>query len=255
VIDSLKKEFAWDRELGLKRGEIHRVVLPRHIANVAELSDDEKHNGIRSKRCWVPYRKGDPEGNKWIGLDSLFIYWSRENVNWFYENSGKPEKGMPVVRNSHLYFTSGITWSDTGNHVCIKARCQEPCVFDVSGMRLTPIHLLVSANYFLALLNSDVPSYFNKKFYNLTQKYQLGDIRMLPFVFPTREQHARLEQLAERAIQTQTELLTRKRATNAQKDGKRIGELEAQLEEIEAEVNRVVEEIYGVAELGPFEEF
>jgi hypothetical protein len=250
VIENLKQSFDWNRDLKLKRGEIYRIVPERHVAEIDDLSEGEKRNGILSKRAWVPFRKGDPEGNRWLSFDPLYIYWSRENVEWLQTSPEARWQGY------HLFFTEGITWTLLGNRVQVKARLHPKCVFDASGSRLAPVAPAVSTRCFLGILNANVASYVIRKFIKNTAAYEIGDLRTLPIVIPTREQHARLEQLAEQAIVVQTEILTRKRsASTNEATNKRIGDLQAELARIEEEVNRVAEEIYGVAGLGPFEEF
>lgn len=151
---------------------------------------------------------------------------------------------MPVVRNPHLYFTEGITWTAVANHVPMKARIQPKCVFDADSMRLTPIEGTISAGFFLALLNSDLLSYFKWRFIKNTQRYEIGDLRLLPVVMPTPVQRGRLEQMAQRAIVVQTDILQNGRT-----------ERQEELDGIQQKINASVEELYGVAALGPFNEF
>ena len=159
------------------------------------------YNGLSGRGQFVPFRKGDPEGNRWVDNEPLFIDWSRNSATWFFENSGRPESGMPVVRNAYLYFTSGVTWTAVANHVAMKARFQEPCVFDADSMRLTPVPGVIHPLAFLALLNSDVVSFFKMKFIKHTQKWEIGELRQLPLVMPTKAQETRLTALAERATE------------------------------------------------------
>src|SRR5207249_2055793 len=107
---------------------------------------------------------------------------------------------MPVMRNAHLYFTRGVTWTAVANHVAMKARYQEPCVFDADSMRLTPKADVMAPLAFLALLNSDVVSFIKMKFIKHTQKWEIGDLRQIPVVMPTPAQAKALEKLAELAI-------------------------------------------------------
>ncbi len=252
LADSLKEHFPgednWRQVLGFKRGEIYRIVQANLICDVDDLSARQRsqmiRKGIKGKKCWVPYRKGDPEGNKWVSFDPLYICWSEENVEWLSTHSGQSEANMPVLRNRHLYLTDGITWTRIGNHVCMKARIQPKCVFDADSVRLTPITSCVSAHTFLAMLNSDLLSYFCKRFLLNTAKYEIGAVRMLPIVIPTPSQEAALAQLAQRAIAVQTEIL---------RDGRT--ERREELDRIQCEVNTAVEELYGVAGMGPFNEF
>src|SRR3989442_2280736 len=108
---------------------------------------------------------------------------------------------MPVMRNAHLYFTPGVTWTLHANHVAVKARYQQPCVFDAGGSRLTPPKKLLSAETFLAILNSDVFSFFLKKFVKHNQDVEINDLRMMPLVMPTKAQADRFEKLATQAME------------------------------------------------------
>src|SRR5439155_3183824 len=62
----------------------------------------------------------------------LFIQWSKESMHWL---STEPEARWQGHR---MFLTAGITWSLHANHVAVKARFQQPCVFDASGSRLSP---------------------------------------------------------------------------------------------------------------------
>jgi len=154
------------------------------------------YNGLYGRAQFVPFRKGDPEGNRWLDNNPLFIEWSHPNVKFLFENSGKPESGMPVVRNPHLYFTEGVTWTRVANHVAMKARLQPRCVFDSDSVRLTPVKDTLHPAAFLALFNSDIVSYIKMKFLQHTAKWEIGNMRQLPLVMPARGQEKRLTELA-----------------------------------------------------------
>ena len=64
-----------------------------------------------------------------------YINWSKENVKFLKENSGKTGRGMPVVRNSQFYFREGFCWTDV-NTTYIKSRLKENGVYDVLSMSL-----------------------------------------------------------------------------------------------------------------------
>jgi hypothetical protein len=251
LCDGLKEHFPGERKwrdvLGLQRGELYRIVQKAEVHDVSGLIEAERkrliHEGIKGKRCWVPFRKGDPEGNKWVSFDPLYICWSAENVKWLFAHSGHSEDNMPVIRNAHVYFTTGITWTAVANHVPLKARLQPACVFDADSMRLTPIGAL-SPLAFLAVLNADLFSYMKWRFIKSTQKYEIGDLRLLPLVVPTPKQNRQLEALAQRAVAVQTDILQNGR-----------DERRAELDAIQREVNEAVEDLYGVTGLGPFDEF
>lgn len=235
------------------------------------------YNGLSGRAQFVRYRKGDPEGNRWADNEPLFIEWSRTNVAWLFDNSGRPEPQMPVVRNAHLYFTSGVTWSLHANHVAVKARYQEPCVFDASGSRLTPRQDVMDARCFLALLNSDVFSFFLKRVIKHNQDVEINDLRMMPLVMPTPAQERRLRELAQRAIEAKRLTFTNAPPSNelAAYVRRLADDLAAHappylrppaqqrllttaadcLAILELAVNWEAEKLYGVEGQGPFDEF
>ena len=163
------------------------------------------------------------------------------------------------------------------NHVALKARYQEPCIFDADSMRLTPIRGTISAEAFLALLNSDVLSFFKMRFIQHTQKWEIGNLRQLPIVMPTRPQHTRLQELAKLCIEAKraefsnqpppNSLVARTRviATELINDAPPYLHPSAQqilletpgdcLAVLENAVNWEAEKLYGVEGLGPFNEF
>ena len=118
-----------------------------------------------------------------------------------FSNSGKRAPNMPVIRNPKLYLTPGVTWSLHANHVPAKCRYQEACVFDSSSSRLTPIIPTLSARAFVAIANSDIFSFFLKKFVKHNQDIEINDMRMMPIVMPTSQQHERLNELADLCIE------------------------------------------------------
>jgi len=184
---------------------------------------------------------------------------------------------MPVMRNSHLYFTGGVTWTAGANHVAMKARYQEPCVFDADSMRLTPRASVIEPLAFLALLNSDLMSFIKMRFIKHTQKWEIGDLRQLPLVMPTRAQESRLKELAERAREAKR--LTFARDSPANDLVALVRRLSEELTAsapaylrpsaqlkllltpadclavLELAVNWEAEKLYGVEGLGPVDEF
>jgi uncharacterized protein YicC (UPF0701 family) len=97
--------------------------------------------------------------------------------------------------------------------------------------------------YMLAVLNAPLLTHFSKKFLNNTN-YEVSDVRLLPLVVPTEDQEKRLAALASRAVEVQNNILQNS-----------ITSRQAELDKIQAQVNAAVEELYGVAGLGPFDEF
>ncbi len=235
------------------------------------------YNGLSGRGQFVPYRKGDPDGSRWIDNQPLYIDWSPPQVNWLFSNSGRSEAGMPVMRNPHLYFTEGITWTRVGNHAAAKARLQPRCVFDSDSVRLTPLQGTIAPFVFLALFNSDVFSYMKMRFFQHTAKWEIGNLRQLPIVMPTRPHHSRLEELAKLCIEAKRAEFSNQPPSNALVA--RTREISAELRNhapaylnpsaqqllletpfdclavLEQAVNWEAEKLYGVEGKGPFNEF
>jgi hypothetical protein len=229
------------------------------------------YNGLSGHAQWVPYRKGDPAGNRWSDNDPLFINWSSESVQWLSTASSARWQGHS------LFFTPGVTWTAVANHVAMKARYQEPCVFDADSMRLTPRHDVFDPLAFLSLLNSDVVSFFKMKFVKHTQKWEIGDLRLLPVVMPTSDQSHRLAELARQAMLAKQlsftgrtppddmvsfvrglarDLLTGAPAyLQPSAQAQLLVTFEDCLNTIGLAVNWEAEMLYGVEGLGPFDEF
>lgn len=280
VVEPLKSQFNPIADLGMKRGEIYRIVNSGMVANPYAWDEAKRQRivqkGIEGVQTYVPFRKGDPEGNKWIDDEPLFINWSEENVKWFFENSGKGAPNMPVLRNVFLYFTEGVSYTLLGNHTSLKAKLQPKCVFDAGASRLTSIYSPISAHCFLAILNSDLFSFIIKKFIKNTAAFEISDLRMAPIIIPDENQVPVIDTLAKRAIEVK-ELIFKKRqpprdlvdfcqvlAENQKsapeylrppKQLKLISTAEDCLNIIELAVHWAVEKLYGVEGHGPFSEF
>jgi Eco57I restriction-modification methylase len=250
--------------LGLKPSEAYED--PEDAPRIATI-----YNGLSGRGLWLPFRKGDPEGNRWVDNEPLYIDWSRISVDCLSTVSEARWQG-------HSYFlTSGVTWTAVANHVAMKARFQEPCVFDADSMRLTPFPEVLDPLAFLALLNSDIVSFFKMKFVRHTQKWEIGDLRALPIVIPSSGQADRLTELAQYAIAAKRssfrrdlpdqDLVVYVRRVNdeLQIGAPRYLRPPAQLQlvrnaddclgVIEHAVNWEAEKLYGVEGCGPFDEF
>jgi hypothetical protein len=229
------------------------------------------YNGLSGRGRFVQFRKGDPEGSRWIDNEPLYADWSKASVDWLSTAREARWQGHK------MFLTSGVCWSLHANHVPVKSRLQPACVFDASGSRLTPERKLMAAQVFLAILNSDVFSFFLKKFVKHNQDVEINDLRQMPLVMPTKVQAKRLELLAELAIETKRCEFSGQQPSHtlANKVHAIVGELskgaptylkpsaqhqllatpESCLAVIELAVNWEVEKLYGVEGGGPFDEF
>lgn len=249
---------------GFRSVEFYRD--PADCARIATI-----YSGLAGLGQFLHYSKGDPKGNRWLEAEPLFIEWTRAALD-VLQNS-------PDARwQGHGFFLKeGVSWSDTGNHVVLKARFMPVSINDVKSMRLTPLTPSVPASAFLAVLNSDVFSYCCKRFVNNTAMYQISDLRQMPFIIPTAAQAKRLCELAERAMEAkrcefanQPPSQTLAAFCRAAKDALVAGapaylRPDAQeqllatptscLAVIERTVNWEAEKLYDVEGLGPFDEF
>ncbi len=131
LFDNLKERYGRDI---FGQGYIYRLIDDCEIANVDSLTEDEKQNGIaETKKYYVPYDKGDKDGNRWYLETPFAIAWTQKNVGFLKTNSGKKGEGMPVVRNPQFYFKEGFCWSDI-NTTFLKCRKKQKSINDVKSL-------------------------------------------------------------------------------------------------------------------------
>jgi len=232
LFDNLKEKYGRDI---FGQGWLYRIVSQDEIADVEKLTDDEKLNGVKGKKTFVPYDKGDKDGNRWWAPTPYYIDWSRENVKFLKENSGKKGEGMPVVRNPQFYFREGFCWTDVS--YAIRCKIKEKSIHDVLSMSLFCTTPKINEKYIIVLLNSDLMSKYLNSFVNITVHFQINDARQLPIIIPTQEQLKEFEAIFDRAV-----------AVQKQKFSGRISEKEAEekLEKIQIELDEKVLELYGL---------
>jgi hypothetical protein len=144
-------------------------------------------------------------------------------------------------------------------------------------MRLTPRAGVIEPLAFLALLNSDLVSFIKMKFIKHTQKWEIGDLRQLPLVMPTKAQEKQLKEVAERArdamrlffagtapandlvafVRDVSQKLTASAPAYLRPSAqlKLLHTAADCLAVLELAVNWEAEKLYGVEGLGPFDEF
>ena len=256
--------------LGLRSSENYDD--PTDVNRVATI-----YGGLAGKAIFVPFRKGDPDGSRWLDNEPLFIQWTQDDVAFLFGNSGKSAPNMPVMRNAHLYFTAGVTWTLHANHVPMKSRFQEACVFDASGPRLTPVLGIMKPEALMAIFNSDICSFVLKKFVKHNQDIEINDSRQIPIIIPTVAQESELAGLAQRCMALKramfgNESLSQEVVADVREWTKRLS-LEAPqylhpsaqltfatdpkdcLTILERAVSWSAEKLYGVEGQGPFDEF
>ena len=236
LFDSLKERFG-NNIFG--QGYVYRIVPDSLLADCDSLTDDDKEYGIIGSRSFVPYDKGDKEGNRWY-LDNPFVIdWSRDNVHFLKSNSGKKGKGMPVVRNAQFYFKEGFCWNNNLNERYYNIKCKEKKagIHDVASMSLFELTNKVPAYYLVTLINSSLCGYFYRMFLNNTVNVQVNDLRMLPVIVPTKKQLIECKKLFDGAVETQKAFFEQLISAD---------ERDSQLLDIQNDVDKLVFDIYGL---------
>lgn len=183
LFDSVKETYGL-RIFG--KGFIYRIVPDSMIFDVTHISEKQKTEGLKGKQTYVPYDKGDREGNRWYLETPYLIDWSEEAVSWLKNNSGHSGVGMPVVRNPQFYFRNGFCWSDilNPNSSYIKCRLKGQSVNDVKSMSLYD-ETGLGDKYIVTTINSFLMFKVLREFLNSTVAIQMNDIRKLPIKTPT----------------------------------------------------------------------
>ena len=184
------------------QGFLYQIISDDEIADVHTLTQDEKDNGIKGERSFVPYDKGDKGGNRWYMPTSYCINWSVENVAFLKSNSGKKGQGMPVVRNPQFYFKEGFCWNDINgdkNTNNLKVKNSSNGVYDVSSMKLCSAFLGTNIKYICCIMNSNFMNRYTETFINFTIHFQINDMRQVPIIIPTPKQLEQAELLFDRA--------------------------------------------------------
>jgi hypothetical protein len=207
-------------------------------ADVAALTASEKTDGIDPhKPYFVPYEKGDKDGNRWYLETPFVIDWSKSSVKFLKSNSGKKGEGMPVVRNPQFYFRAGFCWTDV-HTVDIKSRVKDEGVYDVKSMSMFTMTPNLPDWFFVFLLNSPFISDYTYDFVNNTQTFQMNDARQIPVVIPTAGQLSRMEAVFQQAYAIQRRLFAGEIDSDA---------AEAALAPLQSQVDQMTLELYGLA--------
>jgi hypothetical protein len=228
------------------------------------------YNGLYGRAQFVPFRKGDPEGNRWIDNSPLFCEWSKSAVEFLATDPSARWQGH------RYFFRDGLTYNIHARGVLLKSKLLQRCVFDASASFLSPTGGTITAEYLLCLLNSHAISFYVKKFCNNTW-HELSDLRRIPIIVPSAIQAKTFLELASLAINAKrqgfagtgpdNELASRVRDIGDRlrrhapaylrpsAQGLLLATPDDCLEVIQRAVNWEAEKLYGVEGQGPFDEF
>ena len=197
IFDNAKEKFGRDI---FGQGFIYRITNDELIADIASLSDVEKANGINSPKCFVPYDKGDKDGNRWYLPTPYYIAWSKENVKHLQTDSRARWQGY------NFFFKEGFCWiltNGTRSSNDLKFKISPSGVYDVSGMTLFSMSNLATTKYLICICNSQLINKYTEAFINFTLSFQMNDARQIPIIIPNPKQLAEFEALFDEAFAAQ----------------------------------------------------
>jgi hypothetical protein len=226
LFDDLKEKYGRDI---FGQGYIYRLIDDSEIADVDTLTEDEKKNGIaETKKYYVPYDKGDKDGNRWYLETPFAIAWTQKNVGFLKADSRARYQGYT------FYFKEGFCWTDV-NSTFLKARLKKSGVFDVLSMSLFT-QVSIPDWYFVCLINSRIISFYVDNFINNTSHFQINDARQLPIIIPTTRQLKEVEAMFNSAVEIKERQFSNQISIN---------ESDNQLSEIQDKLDKMVNELYG----------
>ena len=231
LFDSLKEQYGRDI---FGQGYIYKIIDDSEMANVDELTQDEKENGIdTSKNYYVPYDKGDKDGNRWYLETPFAIAWSKENVQFLKTDPKARYQGYA------FYFREGFCWNNILNPQArlLKVKLKQASVNDVGSMSLMTVETNISNRYIIGLLNSNLIFDYYRVFINCTVNIQINDLRQIPIMIPTIEDLNRLVSLVDKAVKIKKLALLENRANFR---------LTAILKDIEKEIDMKIIQLYRI---------
>lgn len=247
VLDNLKEIEIWELFDGIKekfglrtfgKGFMYRIISDSMVFDASTITEKQKLEGIKGKRTYVPYDKGDREGNRWYLETPYLIDWSEEAVDWLKSHSGHSGAGMPVVRNPQFYFRNGFCWTNVlnPNSTYFKCRLKDTTVNDVGSMSLYDESGL-GDKYFVLSLNSYLHFKVLREFFNNTVNIQMNDIRKLPIKIPSEKELKAFNKKFDDCMVIKKEYFAG--------EIDRL-EMNTQLRPIEAEIDEMVNKLYGI---------
>lgn len=230
LFDNLKENHGRDI---FGQGYIYRIVDDADIADVEQLTADEKLNGIdKNKNFYVPYDKGDKDGNRWYLETPFAIAWTKENVGFLKTDPKARYQGF------QYYFREGFCWSlinGTRSENDLKFRISHKGVNDVGGMSLSSLHNLVPEFFIVCLGNSSFISRYTEAFVNFTVNFQVNDARLIPIIIPSNNEVQEFLELFSSAYKIKKEIFS--------EDSFEIGN---SLTEIENCLNEKINDLYHI---------
>lgn len=197
----------------IKNAKKYRIVEP-HTIHANPLSEEEKHNGIDSEKCFVPILKGG--STKYVKPNIWFMDWSTKALSE-YRQSKKCR-----FQNSTFYFRNGIgipmIRSSRLTGALIEGR-----LFDQSIVGIFPKDESL-VNYMLAFFNSSICTNLINTI-NPSTNNSANYIKKIPFIIPNQDTREEIEKLVGTIIE-------------------RLKGGGEQINDIEAEIDGIFDDLY-----------
>lgn len=236
LFDNIKIKYG-RRVLG--KGFLYRIISKKEIASFEELDLSLQTNGFKlSKEIYVPYFKGDNKGHRWYSESPFYILWNKETVDWYKSNDNSDARWQGF----DYFFKPGFTWNLilNPNSSYLKVREKPIGVNDIMGMSLCLNDYSIDrigVKYFIAILNSYLFFKLKLEFFNNTAASQMNDIKKLPIKIPSEKELKAFNKKFDECLAIKKEYFAGEidRA-----------EMNAQLRPIEAEIDEMVNKLYGI---------
>jgi hypothetical protein len=241
VLDDLKETEIWELFDGIKekfglrvfgKGYMYRIIPDNLIFKIDEISEKQKRQGIKGKRTYVPYDKGDKEGNRWYLETPYLIDWSEDSVAFLSTDERARWQGY------NFFFRNGFCWNAVlnPNSYYIKCRLKQSSVNDVQSMSLYSESSL-KVEYFITIINSYLSFKVLREFLNGSAAIQMNDIRKLPIKIPSEKELKAFNKKFDECM------LIKKEYFAGEIDR---AEMNTQLRPIETEIDEMVNKLYGI---------
>lgn len=146
---------------------------------------------------WFTYSKGGPYC-KWYGNIWAVVNWENDGIEIkSVKNKNGKQKSRP--QNERFYKKTGITYTGSGSKGTTFRLQEENSLFDVGGSCLFPTGGVNNLNYIMAFMNSRL-SYYLIDCLNPTVNTQVGDLKRIPFVKPSKAIEMKVSTLAQNCI-------------------------------------------------------
>ncbi len=182
-----------DVKVGLQSGNNERFIRFWWEVDKNSISRDY----VNDHKKWVLYAKGGTF-EKWYGNLWLTVNWKNNGyeIKNVVDENGK-QRSRP--QNLEYYFQEGITYSASGRGGYAFRHLPPNHIFDVGGSSIFLSKNYKNILYLLAFLNSKL-SFYIADCLNPTANIQVGDLKRIPFVNPTKELENQVSLLAEQNV-------------------------------------------------------